>query len=56
MYDDPARILVTYSTDEFLCATVKEESSIRVSQDIKADYLEKLPAGSVVRIIEGGGI
>ncbi|MBO4510480.1 MAG: hypothetical protein IKW90_03730 [Lachnospiraceae bacterium] len=56
VYTDPARVLVTYSTDEYLCATLKQESSIRVSQDIKADYLEKLPEGSVVRIIEGGGI
>lgn len=56
VFEDPARVLVTYSPDEFLCATVKAESSIRVSQDIKADYLEKLKPGSVVRIIEGGGI
>ena len=56
VFNDPARVLVTYSPDEFLCVTVNEETSIRVSQDIKADYLEKLPAGSVVRIIEGGGI
>ena len=56
VYENPARVLVTYSTDEFLCATLNEETSIRVSQDIKADYLEKLPKGSIVRIIEGGGI
>lgn len=56
VYENPARVLITYSTDEYLCAKVKEESAIRVSQDIKADYLEKIPAGSTVRIIEGGGI
>ena len=56
VYEKPARVLITYSTDEYLCAKVKEESAIRVSQDIKADYLEKIPAGSTVRIIEGGGI
>ena len=56
VYENPARVLVTYSTDEILCVKVKEESSIRVSQDIKSDYLEKIPAGSVLRIIEGGGI
>ena len=54
--ENPSRVLVTYSTDDYLCAVVKEESSIRVSQDIKSDYLEKLPEGSVVRVIEGGGI
>ena len=56
VYENPARVLVTYEEDEFMCVNLKQESSIRVSQDIKADYLEKLPAGSVVRIIEGGGI
>ena len=56
VYENPARVLVTYSTDEYLCAKVKEESAIRVSQDIKADYLKKIPAGESLRIIEGGGI
>ncbi|MCR5727049.1 MAG: hypothetical protein K6G24_06250 [Lachnospiraceae bacterium] len=56
VFENPARVLVTYSPDEYLAVKVKEETSIRVSQDIKADYLEKLQPGSVVRIIEGGGI
>ena len=55
-YHEPERVLVTYSTDEYLCANVKEETSIRVDKDIKANYLEKLPVGSKVRIIDGGGI
>lgn len=55
-YHEPERVLVTYSTDEYLCATVKEETSIRVDKDIKANYLVQLPAGSKVRVIEGGGI
>ncbi len=55
-YHEPERVLVTYSTDEYLCAAVKEETSIRVDKDIKANYLEKLPAGSKVRVIDGGGI
>ena len=56
IYHDPERVLLTYSKDEYLCATVKEETSIRVGQDIKSDYLEKLTTGAKVRIIEGGGI
>ena len=56
VYTEPARVLLTYSTDEYLCASLKEETSIRVGQDIKSDYLEKLTKGSKVRVIEGGGI
>ena len=55
-YNNPERVLITYSKDEYLCATVKAETSIRVGQDIKSDYLERLPSGAVVRVIEGGGI
>ena len=56
IYTEPARVLLSYSTDAYLCANLKEETSIRVGQDIKSDYLEKLPKGSKVRVIEGGGI
>ena len=56
VFENPARVLVTYSTDEYLCVKAKEEAAIRVSQDIKSDYLKKVPAGAVLRIIEGGGI
>ena len=56
VYENPARVLLTYSTDEFISVKVKEESAIRISQDIKADYLKKIPAGESLRIIEGGGV
>lgn len=56
IYENPSRVMLTYSTDEYLCVKVKEDSYIRINQDIKADYLEKIPAGSELRIIEGGGI
>lgn len=55
-YENPARLLLTWSKDSFLCAGIKEKTSIRVSQDIKADLLKTLEPGETVRFIDGGGI
>ena len=56
VYDDPHRILITYSEEEFLATTAKEDTQIRVSQDIKADILKEVAAGDKLRYIDGGGI
>ena len=56
MYDEPHRILITYSDESFLAADVTEQTQIRVSQDIKADLLVTLEPGEKVRFIDGGGI
>lgn len=55
-YENPARVLFTWSTDSFICADVVEKTAIRVSQDIKADLLTTLEPGSRIRFIDGGGI
>ncbi len=56
VYTDPARVLITYSSEAYLAATVREKTQIRVSQDIKADLLTELEVGETVRFIDGGGI
>ena len=56
LYDDPHRMLITYSDEAFLAAAAKEDTQIRVSQDIKADILKEVKAGDVLRFIDGGGI
>lgn len=56
VYDEPHRIMITYSNDGFLSANVVEESQIRVSQNIKADILTTVEPGETVRFIDGGGI
>ena len=55
-FDDPHRLLITYSDEAFLAATVKENTQIRVSQDIKADILKETAEGEILRFIDGGGI
>lgn len=55
-YENPARVLFTWAVDSYVCADVKEKTSIRVSQDIKADLLTTLEPGARVRFIDGGGI
>jgi len=54
--ENPARILVTYGTEEYICVDVIQDAKIRVDQDIKSDYVKEVKAGDVLRIIEGGGI
>lgn len=56
VYNDPERVLITQSSDAYLCAYVKEDTRIRVSQDIKADLLKEVKAGDKLRFIDGGGI
>ena len=56
IYNDPNRVLITYSADSYLAADAAVESQIRVSQDIKADLLTTLEPGDKVRFIDGGGI
>ncbi|MCR5330740.1 MAG: hypothetical protein K6E62_06085 [Lachnospiraceae bacterium] len=56
LYDDPHRILITYSDEAYLTAVAKEDTQIRVSQDIKADILKEIKTGEALRFIDGGGI
>lgn len=55
-YTEPCRLLISYENTDFMSYTVETETAIRVNHDIKSDILEKLPVGSHVRIIDGGGI
>ena len=56
IYDEPHRVMITYSDESFLAADVIEQTQIRVSQDIRADLLVTLEPGEKVRFIDGGGI
>ena len=56
IYDDPHRLLITYSDEAFLTAPASENTQIRVSQSIKADILKEVKAGDTLRFIDGGGI
>ncbi|MBP5330863.1 MAG: hypothetical protein J6Y89_03320, partial [Lachnospiraceae bacterium] len=56
LYDEPHRILITYSDEAYLAAVATEDTQIRVSQDIKADILKEVKTGDVLRFIDGGGI
>ena len=55
-YTDPDRVLIIQSSDAYLCALAREDTRIRVSQDIKANLLKEVKAGDKLRFIEGGGI
>lgn len=54
--EDPARLLITYSKDQFLCMDVKEDTPVRSGKDIQSDRLKELKAGDRLRVIDGGGI
>ena len=56
VYDEPHRVMITYSDETFLVAPVVKETQIRVSQSIKADLLTTVHEGDIVRFIDGGGI
>ena len=56
IYDDPHRILITYSEEQYLGTVAKEASQIRTSQNIKADILKEVVPGEPLRLIDGGGI
>ena len=56
VYNNPNRVMITYSDEEYLTAVVKEATRIRVSQDIKADLLKDVNIGDKLRFIDGGGI
>lgn len=56
VYDNPHRVMITYSDEAYLVATVTKETQIRVSQSIKADLLSTVGEGEIVRFIDGGGI
>ncbi|MCR5324155.1 MAG: hypothetical protein K6E85_12890 [Lachnospiraceae bacterium] len=56
IYDEPHRMLITYSDEAYLAAVAKEDTQIRVKQDIKEDILKEVKAGDVLRFIDGGGI
>ena len=55
-YDDPARLLITYNTDQFLCMDAKEATPVRAGKDLQSDRLKDLKAGDKLRVIDGGGI
>jgi len=54
--DDPARVVITYSQDQFLCMDVKEATPIRTGKNLESDRLEELKEGDRLRVIDGGGI
>lgn len=54
--DDPARLVITYSTEQFLCMDVKEATPLRAGKDIQSDRIGELKEGSRLRVIDGGGI
>ncbi|MBO4414809.1 MAG: hypothetical protein J5824_02365 [Lachnospiraceae bacterium] len=56
IYDDPHRILITYSDEAYLEAVAKEDTQIRVKQDVTKEILKEVKAGDVLRFIDGGGI
>lgn len=56
IYEDPARIMITYSAEDFLAAKACKATQIRTGRDIKADVLEEIAEGETVRYIDGGGI
>lgn len=56
MFDDPARVLITYSKDAYLCMNAKEDTPIRAGKELESDRLREVKAGERLRIIDGGGI
>lgn len=54
--DDPARLLITYSKDQFLCMDAKTDTPIRAGKDLQADRIKELKEGDRLRVIDGGGI
>ena len=56
VYNDPERIMITYTDEAYLEAPVEKDTQIRVSQNIKADILKEVKVGDVMRYIDGGGI
>lgn len=56
IYNDPNRVMITYSDEAYLTAPVAQASQIRTGQDIKDDIVRELAEGETVRFIDGGGI
>ena len=54
--DNPERLLITYSDEQFLCMDAKEDTPVRAGKDIQSDRLSELKAGDRLRVIDGGGI
>ncbi|MCR5829668.1 MAG: SH3 domain-containing protein [Lachnospiraceae bacterium] len=55
-YDDPARILITYSDEQYLCMDVEDETPVRSGKNLDSDRLKELKKGDCLRVIDGGGI
>ena len=56
IYDNPHRIMITYSDEAYLEAVAKEDTQIRIKQDVKTEILKEVKAGDILRFIDGGGI
>ncbi|MCR5431158.1 MAG: hypothetical protein K6E95_01230 [Lachnospiraceae bacterium] len=54
--EDPARLIITYNTEQYLCMDVKEDTPVRAGKELQADRLKELKAGDKLRVIDGGGI
>jgi len=56
VYEDPARIIITYSEEPYLCMNAVRQTPIRSGKDLQSDRLFELAEGDWVRVIDGGGI
>ncbi len=54
--DDPARVLITYSPDQYLCMDVVTATPVRTGKTLEADRVKELQEGDKLRVIDGGGI
>ena len=54
--EDPARLLITYSPEQFLCMDVKSATPVRAGKDLQSDRIAELKEGDRLRVIDGGGI
>lgn len=53
-YEEPARIMIQSDWDEFTVATVKKDSKMRQSGDIKSPYLTEVQKKEQITVVEKG--